>query len=100
MSFTRESTIALNAAPITTPTAMSSTLPCMANSRNSFKNFFICISPVVMIYISRRIIAFYNEKVNTCSNGALSRAVFARRKFVLDKFPEFCIILFARSGFV
>ena len=53
-----------------------------------------------MIYISRRIIAFYNEKVNTCSNGALSRAVFARRKFVLDKFPEFCIILFARSGFV
>src|SRR5262249_21361622 len=36
MSFTSESTTLPNAAPITTPTARSTTLPFIANSRNSF----------------------------------------------------------------
>src|SRR5215813_10597328 len=36
MSFTSEVTIAPNAAPMMTPTARSTTLPFIANSRNSF----------------------------------------------------------------
>ncbi|EJW98040.1 hypothetical protein EVA_13855 [gut metagenome] len=42
-SLTSESTIPLNAPPMTTPTAMSMTLPRMAKSLNSCKNFFIDI---------------------------------------------------------
>lgn len=37
-SFTRDVTIVLNAAPMMIPTAMSTTLPRMANSLNSFIN--------------------------------------------------------------
>src|SRR3954463_13981651 len=37
-SFTRESTILPNAAPMMTPTARSTTLPFTANSRNSLAN--------------------------------------------------------------
>ena len=37
-------TMAVKAEPTTTPTAMSSTLPRMANSLNSWKNFFIRFS--------------------------------------------------------
>ena len=41
---TMEVTMAVKAEPTTTPTAMSSTLPRMANSLNSWKNFFIRFS--------------------------------------------------------
>ena len=41
MSFTREVVILPKAAPMTTPTAMSITLPRMANSLNSLKSFFM-----------------------------------------------------------
>ena len=41
-SFTSEVVILPKAPPKITPMAMSSTLPRMANSRNSEKNFFIC----------------------------------------------------------
>ena len=41
MSFTSELTMAVNAPPITTPTAISSTLPRMAKALNSSKNFLM-----------------------------------------------------------
>ena len=41
MSFTNEVTILPKAPPTITPTAMSITLPRMANSLNSFKNLLI-----------------------------------------------------------
>ena len=40
MSFTSELTMAVKAPPITTPTAISSTLPRMAKALNSSKNIF------------------------------------------------------------
>ena len=40
-SFTKDVVILLKAEPMTTPMAMSSTLPRMANSLNSFRNFFM-----------------------------------------------------------
>ena len=43
-SFTREVVILPNAVPMITPTAISMTLPRMANSLNSAKNFFMCKS--------------------------------------------------------
>ena len=45
MLSTREVVILPNAPPMTTPMAMSITLPRMAKSLNSFRNFFIFISP-------------------------------------------------------
>ena len=41
MSLTRDVVILPKALPMTTPTAMSSTLPRMAKALNSAKNFFI-----------------------------------------------------------
>ena len=41
MSFTSELTMAVKAPPITTPTAISSTLPRMAKALNSSKNFLM-----------------------------------------------------------
>ena len=41
MSSTSAVTIAVKAPPMTTPTAMSSTLPRMANALNSSKNFLM-----------------------------------------------------------
>ena len=44
MSLTSDVTILPKAAPMITPTAMSTTLPLMANSLNSLRNFFIVAS--------------------------------------------------------
>ena len=44
MSFTRDVTIAVNAAPTTIPMAISITFPCIANSLNSFIKFLISVS--------------------------------------------------------
>ena len=44
ISLTKEDTILPNAVPITTPTAMSTTLPRIANSLKSLKNCFILFS--------------------------------------------------------
>ena len=41
ISLTREFTMAVNAEPMTTPTAMSSTLPRMAKALNSSRNFLM-----------------------------------------------------------
>ena len=46
MSLTREVVILPNAPPMTTPTAMSMTLPRMAKALNSSKNFFIQKAPL------------------------------------------------------
>ena len=48
MSLVSEVTMAVNAPPMMTPTAMSMTLPRMMNSLNSLMNLFIC-SPLVVV---------------------------------------------------
>ena len=53
MSATRLFTMEVNALPMTTPTAMSSTLPRMAKALNSSRNFFMTSASPVLIHFSR-----------------------------------------------
>ena len=83
MSPTSEFTMAVNAEPTTTPTAMSSTLPRMAKALNSSKNFrmpllsFSAIAIPLLLVPAWGSSIFYNHS-KTCAGTQEVLFVFAQ----------------------